>query len=87
MLLPSALGFSPHPPVSVYGTGSIQTIAAFLDGCSMDFATTSSLRVTDLTYCPGLPWQRLLCLRQLSIRWLPLPSRVPTVLLYAGAGI
>jgi hypothetical protein len=25
-----ALGFSPHPPVSVYGTGTIQTIAAFL---------------------------------------------------------
>ena len=30
MLLPSALGFSPHPPVSVYGTGSYKTIAAFL---------------------------------------------------------
>ena len=30
MLLPSALGFSPHPPVSVYGTGTLQTIAAFL---------------------------------------------------------
>ena len=30
MLLPSALGFSPHPPVSVYGTGSYYTIAAFL---------------------------------------------------------
>ena len=23
VLLPSALGFSPHPPVSVYGTGTI----------------------------------------------------------------
>ena len=30
MLLPSALGFSPHPPVSVYGTGIIDAIAAFL---------------------------------------------------------
>ena len=30
MLLPSALGFSPHPPVSVYGTGSVYSIAAFL---------------------------------------------------------
>ena len=30
MLLPSALGFSPHPPVSVYGTGNGCTIAAFL---------------------------------------------------------
>ena len=31
MLLPPALGFSPHPPVSVYGTGTYHTIAAFLD--------------------------------------------------------
>ena len=30
MLLPPALGFSPHPPVSVYGTGTYYTIAAFL---------------------------------------------------------
>ena len=39
MLLPSALGFSPHPPVSVYGTGTWQTIAAFLDGWLTCFAT------------------------------------------------
>ena len=45
MLLPPALGSSPHPPVSVYGTGAHSTIAAFLDGCSMLFATTSSLRI------------------------------------------
>ena len=31
MLLPPALGFSPHPPVSVSGTGMYHTIAAFLD--------------------------------------------------------
>ena len=30
-LLPPALGSSPHPPVSVYGTGPYGTIAAFLD--------------------------------------------------------
>ena len=29
-LLPSACGFSPHLPVSVYGTGMYNTIAAFL---------------------------------------------------------
>ena len=29
-LLPPAFGFSPHPPVSVYGTGTYKTIAAFL---------------------------------------------------------
>ena len=39
MLLPPALGFSPHPPVSVYGTGTSNTIAAFLDTSSTCFAT------------------------------------------------
>ena len=39
MLLPSALGFSPHPPVSVYGTGSYIAIAAFLDSQLTSFAT------------------------------------------------
>ena len=32
MLLPPALGFSPHPPVSVFGTGTYSAIAAFLGG-------------------------------------------------------
>ena len=31
MLLPPALGSSPHPPVSVCGTGAYHAIAAFLD--------------------------------------------------------
>ena len=39
MLLPPALGFSPHPPVSVYGTGPYKTIAAFLDSQLTSFAT------------------------------------------------
>ena len=39
MLLPSALGFSPHPPVSVYGTGTINTIAAFLGTWLTSFVT------------------------------------------------
>ena len=50
MLLPSALGSSPHPPVSVYGTGMYHTIAAFLDGSSTLFATLSSLPVTGSLY-------------------------------------
>ena len=37
-LLPSACGFSPHLPVSVYGTGIINAIAAFLG--SVDSATS-----------------------------------------------
>ncbi len=44
MLLPSALGSSPHPPVSVYGTGPIQTIAAFLGSGFVCFVTSFSLR-------------------------------------------
>ena len=39
MLLPSALGFSPHPPVSVYGTGMCAAIAAFLGTWLMSFPT------------------------------------------------
>lgn len=39
MLLPPALGFSPHPPVSVYGTGTYYTIAAFLDSPYTNFPT------------------------------------------------
>ena len=39
ILLPPALGFSPHPPLSVYGTGTICTIAAFLDAWLTGFVT------------------------------------------------
>ena len=39
ILIPPALGFSPHPPVSVYGTGHNETIAAFLDGLLNSFPT------------------------------------------------
>ena len=49
MLLPPALGFSPHPPVSVYGTGTHYTIAAFLGTWLTRFTTlfrsTSRLRI------------------------------------------
>ena len=49
MLLPPAVGFSPHPPVSVYGTGTHETIAAFLGTWLTRFATlirsTSRLRI------------------------------------------
>ena len=38
-LLPPALGFSPHPPVSVYGTGLYETIAAFLGSQLTGFPT------------------------------------------------
>ena len=55
MLLPSALGSSPHPPVSVYGTGMYHAIAAFLDGSSTLFATYCSLPVTGSPCMGDLP--------------------------------
>ena len=87
MLLPSALGFSPHPPVSVYGTGTYGAIAAFLDSMYPDFATCISLPVTPLAYCADLPAQRLLCLGRSFLSRLPLRTCVPTVLLYRSTGI
>ena len=50
MLLPSALGFSPHPPVSVYGTGSHDTIAAFLVTWIYELRYFFSLPVTSSPY-------------------------------------
>ena len=59
-LLPPALGSSPHPPVSVYGTGPLYTIAAFLDRRGPQLRYFFSLRVTSLSSwdgfsCPKTP--------------------------------
>ena len=67
ILLPSTLGFSPHPPVSVYGTGTSYTIAAFLG--SVDSETSllnfaphyTSPSNSGFACCPWLcAWPRLL---------------------------
>ena len=87
MLLPSALGFSPHPPVSVYGTGTYKTIAAFLGTWLIYFATLLSLRITPLAYTAVLPAVHLLCLHRSFHSRLLLSLRVPTVLLYDSTGI
>ena len=87
MLLPPALGFSPHPPVSVYGTGIIYTIAAFLGTRSAYFATFTSLRITPSAYWTDLPIQHLLCLHRSFHSRLTLSSCVPTVLIYDSTGI
>ena len=87
MLLPSTLGFSPHPPVSVYGTGTYYTIAAFLDSLLAHFSTkfrsTSRLPlgVTDLpiTRVPRL---------YAAFHSAPVLSLcVPTVLIIRSTGI
>ena len=87
MLLPSALGFSPHPPVSVYGTGTVTTIAAFLDAWLTHFATLSSLRITSSDCYADLPTQLLPRLHRSFHSRLMLSTRVPTVLCYRSTGI
>ena len=87
MLLPSALGFSPHPPVSVYGTGTWQTIAAFLGTDSTRFVTSSSLHITLLDYTADLPTVLLLRLYRSFHSRDVLSLCVPTVLLYSSTGI
>ena len=71
MLLPPALGSSPHPPVSVCGTGPHRAIAAFLDGMSALFATIL----------------RSASRRRAILSRLAPSSRVPAVLPMGGAGI
>ena len=87
MLLPSALGFSPHPPVSVYGTGTYKAIAAFLGTRLTHFATSSSLGLVSLDYEADLPTSLLLYLRRSFHSRLMLSPCVPTVLFLCGTGI
>ena len=87
MLLPPALGFSPHPPVSVYGTGTIRTIAAFLGSSLTGFPTFISVRVTSSPCMADLPAIRVSCLHWFFHPQLRLSLCVPTVLSYCSTGI
>ena len=78
MLLPSALGFSPHPPVSVYGTGLSKTIAAFLDAWLTHFPTLNSVRITSSDCTADLPTVLLPRLHRLFLFRLVLSLCVPT---------
>ena len=71
-LLPPALGSSPHPPVSVYGTGTYGTIAAFLDSWPTRFATFVSLPITPLALRGGFAYRAPPALGPV----LPSPARV-----------
>ena len=87
MLLPSALGSSPHPPVSVYGTGFSNTIADFLD--------TRTLRLQYSNFPPHHSFAYRVVLLSLILLSLVvffhytilLSSCVPTFLITKGAGI
>ena len=87
MLLPPALGFSPHPPVSVYGTGFVYTIAAFLGTWLMSFSTFSSIHITLLHWRTDLPVPLLLRLYRSFLSRLSLSTCVPTVLINKSTGI
>ena len=87
-LLPPALGFSPHPPVSVYGTGTYEAIAAFLD--STDSLTSLLLFRSPSHFAYN---QRIclsvttLCLGRSFHSRLKLSPCVPTVLFICSTGI
>ena len=87
MLLPPALGFSPHPPVSVYGTGAHSTIAAFLGGRNHMLRYFCSLRVTPSACRTAFPVRHLLCLPRYLHSRAMVSFRVPTVLTARSAGI
>ena len=87
ILLPSALGFSPHPPVSVYGTGTVQTIAAFLDSQGPGLPYLCSVRVTSSDRAADLPTALLPRLHRDIHSRIPFPVCVPTVLFICGTGI
>ena len=86
MLLPSALGSSPHPPVSVYGTGAVYAIAAFLGTWLTYFPTSfrspSRLCLTERFFqlCSSSAWTRIHSVLMLS-------TCVPAVLIYSSTGI
>ena len=87
MLLPSALGFSPHPPVSVCGTGTYKTIAAFLDSQGPGLPYLCSVRVTSSDRAADLPTALLPRLHRDLHSRIPFPVCVPTVLFICGTGI
>ena len=87
MLLPPALGFSPHLPVSVYGTGTYYTIAAFLDSWNHTLLYFFSIRITSSDCTPDLPDVLLPRLHRSFHSRLVLSVCVPTVLLQDSTGI
>ena len=86
MLLPPALGFSPHPPVSVFGTGNWNTIAAFLGSRNHALRYFCSLRVTPLACRTAFPSRRLLRLPRSSHSRAALSFCVPTFLIPLSTG-
>ena len=87
MLLPPALGSSPYPPVSVYGTGMCGTIAAFLGTQHMCFPTHVSVHFTAPDRGTDLPLPLLFRLYRVLLPRPTLSACVPTVLMAHSTGI
>ena len=87
MLLPPALGFSPHPPVSVCGTGMYDAIAAFLDSLILRLPYFCSVRITSLGCMMDLPFIPLPRLPRSSHSRVRVSFCVPTFLTIHGTGI
>ena len=62
-LLPSALGFSPHPPVSVYGTGSLLIHIPFLATIYTQFPTKFRSLTPESTNARDIPIQGVTLLK------------------------
>ncbi len=87
MLLPPALGSSPHPPVSVYGTGTYGTIAAFPGTRLTRFATLlSAPRHASGPWPAPSPWPASCACTGTSIPGTRLPHASPHLLSICGAG-
>ena len=87
ILLSPALEFSSYPPVSVFGTGIWQSIAAFLDSLSTHFATSISLWITHSLLSRRFSSVTAPVLSAVSPFPLVLPFCVPAFLLPYGTGI
>ena len=88
MLLPSALGFSPHPPVSVYGTGTMAAIAAFLGSVDSEASLLKFRSTSRLTIISGIFLEDLASrLYRSFLSRLFLSSCVPAVLYHSSTGI
>ena len=87
MLLPSALGFSPCPPVSVYGTGAHGAIAAFPGAGSVCFPTFISVRVASSLMAAVFPAARYGCLHRFFLSRHTPHQRVTTVPAIRSTGI
>ena len=87
-LLPSVFGFSPRLPVSVCGTGTNKTIAAFLGSMdsetSLLFFTPHHTSTYDMWFSAYLT---SLCLTEYFLSSVFLSSCVPTVLFISSTGI